>query len=408
MLNFRNKGSNLSTNRRVGLEDTIGSTAEFNNIQGVDQGILEAIDAEVTTEDLDTVLDNAVEDMETIEQADINIDNIEDVNTNYEAIATDNPELVDQDLVKTATENLTFSLSNSLGVADRHVDNKINRKIAREETFNQDDYPHQMLVLTGATKNYLEEIRSDLMNVISNMFSSSMVCPNIINKHMYKLKVVNAILKGNVNRRSSDVQKLYAPIMGAYTVAGSDLVNLTNYIANMSIRSVDKIFEGINSGSGGESFHAAQQVHNSLSNGIYDTVISSYLDQGDDIKFVTSIMGSLIHYVTIYGSDAGIRFRMHADPFPSLDGNANSLTLEEVKEVVSGILYAIENYRTIQTEAIETLGTISNMAKTADGDRDVIKAAMAVAVKTARGILHAYDYGIDQLLNICIAEALNN
>lgn len=401
---------NLLNYKTIGNEEGLEATDDFDHIEDVEQDILETIEAEVTTEDLEQSLDNAIDDLETIEQGDMELDIIEDQSNQYEAIVTEHPEVVTDQLVKEATERLTFDIANHLGVSDDVIRDKIERKVGKEETFNPDDSAGQLQVLTSSTKGYIEEIRSNFQTVISKLFSQGLNTPNLLKLHADKIKLAKSLLNGPTTGRVINRDVVYSPIAAAYTLCGNDLNELVTYIGNLSTRPIDAAFESIRSGADPmDAFATLANTFTGLNIGTNSVAESS--ESTGSIDIITSIIGNLFHYVHIYQNDFGIRYKIIEDPFSSnyIDNlNATPISSDSIREILNNIIYQLQDYDSVQSNAIETLGSIANAANYDTFSPDVVKAAMAVAAKTTKGILHAYTYGINSVINICLAEAISD
>ena len=401
---------NLLSYKTIGNEEALEATDDFDHIEDVEQDVLETIEAEVTTEDLEQSLDNAIDDLESIEQGDMELDIIEDQNNQYEAIATDHPQIVTEQLVKEATERLTFDIANHLGVSDDVIRDKIERKVGKEETFNPDDNAGQLHVLTSSTRGYIEEIRSNFQSVISKLFSHGLSAPNLLRIHADKIKLARALLNGPTSGRVINRDIVYSPIAAAYTLCGNDLNELVTYIGNLSTRPIDTAFESMRAGT--DPMDAFATLANTFVGlNICTNSVAENSESSGSIDIITSIIGNLFHYVHIYQNDFGIRYKIVEDPFGSNyinNLNATPISSDSIKEILNNIIYQLQDYEEVQSNAIATLGNIASAANNGTFSPDVIKAAMAVAAKTTKGIVQAYTYGIGCVINVCLAEAISN
>lgn len=405
-LDFKSNGSNLYG---FGLEDTLDVGEEFDHIEDVEQDVLETIEADVETEDLEDNLNGAIDDLETIEQGDMELDIVEDQNTQYEMVATDSPQVVDDMVVAQATERLTFDLSNHLNLSDEKIKRSVEEKVAREDTFGTEAPADKLAVLTSSVGNVIEEVRSDFQGVISKIFRNALTTPALYKLHADRIRMVNDFMRNGTSGRAIDRNKIYSRIAAAYTLNGNSLNELVTYISNLSTRPIDNVFDAIKSGEDPlTAFSALANRSAGLTVGTSAAAENATEDLGS-IDVVTSIIGSMLHYVNIYRNDFGLRYKIEEKPFgdeylANLD--PTPLSAEEIKSVLSNVVYTIRQFDEVQTDAISTLGGIANSMNEGKVDPNVVKATMAVAAKTAKGILHAYTYGLSHVLNACIAETI--
>ena len=408
ILNFKNNKSSKIFG--TGNEDSFNAVDDFDHIEDIEEDVLETIEAEVKVENLERTLDDAIDDLTSIQQGDMELDLVEDVNNNYEQVVTDEPEVATKEFVAMASETITFRLHNNLNIPKEQVLNKITRKVGREQMIDGQDHVTHVQMLTGSTRNYIEEIRTDFMGIVASLFDREICCPNVLKMHTTKIRMLKTLLAGNRTGKVVDRVMYYVPVAAAYQICGSDVNNLVAYISNMSMRPVDSIVSKIKSGENYMDAFTTSAAMQSSQN-IASADITTLGVGTNGANFVTSIIGNIAHVVNVYPSEFGVRYNILEIPFNEQYVNSlnpTPITYEGIREIFSNIIGTFQNFSTVQAEIVETLGMISGVAKNGELDPGVIKATMAVAAKTAKGILHAYKFGIDQVLNICIAEAISN
>lgn len=408
VINFKNRNSSKIFG--TGNEDSFNAVDDFDHIEDIEEDVLETIEAEVKAENLEQTLDDAIDDLTSIQQGDMELDLVEDVNNNYEMVVTDEPAVVTKEVVATATESITFRLSNNLNIPSEQIKNKITRRVAREQSIEEQNHALHLQALTGSTRNYIQEIRTDFMNIVASLFDREICCPNVLKMHTTKIRMLKTLLAGNRSGKVVDREMYYVPIAAAYQLCGSNVNDLVTYIGNMSMRPVDNIIASINSGSDYIDAFTTSAAMLSSQN-IASSDISALGVGTNGANFVTSIIGNIVHIVNVYPSEFGVRYNILELPFGEQYVNSlnpTPISSEGIREIFNNIICVFQNFSTVQSEIVESLGTISNKAKNGDLNPDVVKATMAVGAKTAKGILHAYTFGIDQVLNICIAEAISN